>query len=48
MDTLSTELAKDREDNMSSVAAGLAVRMRKRTGNPQRKTTSDSKGPYGK
>ena len=48
VDLISNEPTEEREDDMSSLAAGFAAHMCKRAVSAQRETTSGSKGLDGK
>ena len=48
VDPSSSESAEEREEDISSLDAGFALRMHKRVVSAQRDTTSNSKGPGGK
>ena len=48
VDPISSEPAKEREDDMSNLAAGFAMRMNKRAVSAQGETTPDSEVPGSK
>ena len=47
-DPISSEPAEEREEDMSSLAAGFVARMHKRAASAQRETAFGSKGPDNK